>query len=144
MFVLHSPEKMVYGGRKSKREEQTPLELTSDLLVVTDHSTFLLHKNFYKTDNIDSIISNMKIYFTHLINGVSRFELKLSNHHDQGKSIAFFGFLKGELEISKHVRKRHRHAAQYPAQELPLHNGECQMSTSEIPRFVLTYYSSAI
>ena len=83
---------MVYGGRKSKREEQSPLELTSDLLVVTDYSTFLLQKDFYKTESMESAISNMKIYFTHLINGVSLIEslrasLPLKIHHQRFVSI---------------------------------------------------------
>ena len=51
-----------------------PISLYIELLVVTDSTVFDYHKNFIGSNDQNLIFSQMRIYYAHLINGVSFYQ----------------------------------------------------------------------
>jgi hypothetical protein len=65
-----------------------------EILIVTDESVFNDHTKFAKTSDPSLALLNMRIYFTHLINGVNKlFQNSLSNDTNLHITVTHKNFL---------------------------------------------------
>ncbi len=59
--------------RKQKRNSaDKPIDLYVEKLVVADYSVFQSHQIYANTTNTDLVLLHMRIYFSHVIYGVSK------------------------------------------------------------------------
>ena len=61
----------MFFSRQIKQFNREPINLYVETLIVTDYSVFKSHQDFCKTTDTSKIFQHMRVYFTHLINGVT-------------------------------------------------------------------------
>jgi hypothetical protein len=78
----------------SSRISTTPVNLVVEVLIVTDPSVYEVHKKFCKTSDKSKIFQHMRIYYSHIINGVNqRFLNSLKNDSEISITLKLTNFL---------------------------------------------------
>jgi hypothetical protein len=69
-IIFHKSRKN--PSRVNKKNPRRPTNLFIEMLVVTDESIFNDHKRFANTNDTAQVFMHMKIYYSHLLNGVNQ------------------------------------------------------------------------
>lgn len=69
-WILKGGEEELVRTKRAQANGQ-PFDLYLEVLVVTDYTIFVDHKEYAQTDDVSLVFLYMRTYFAHYINGVS-------------------------------------------------------------------------
>ncbi len=79
---------------KRATQNGKPTHLFIELLVVADKTIFDDHKRFIQSEDLESIVTHMKVYYTHFVNAINqRFQNSLVNDVDLKVQIKLVNFI---------------------------------------------------
>ncbi len=97
IYLTEELSKMSTNSRNKKRKVTGQSSITQfnvETLVVTDYSLYLDHQRYANSTNQDLVLVHMRIYFSHVFNGVNqRFLNTFEFDQDMRLSIVIKGFL---------------------------------------------------
>lgn len=64
-------------NRKKRTLNGEPVQLYVETLIVTDYSVYNDHQRITKSTDQNVVFQHMKLYFSHVINGVNKLILKI-------------------------------------------------------------------
>jgi len=88
--AMSQDQRIIHFSRVSNK----PVDLVVEVLIVTDPSVYEVHKRFCKTNDKSKIFQHMRIYYSHIINGVNhRFLNSLKNDTEMSITLKLTNFL---------------------------------------------------